>query len=148
MNKFELNFKTENVYTTNSLPADEGEKIIYIFRDTSNSSDGKWNIHEVLYIGKSIDSDGRLNKSHNKIKLAQDKLSDDHFLTFTYHKFDGNTSDKTIRAIENALIFENKPCLNVNGKDSYNYDEYGDIEVKCVGERASLLKEHIYLKKA
>ena len=146
MNRYDLEFKEENVYTMKSLPADEGEKIIYVFRDTSYNNDGKWIINEILYIGKSIDSDGRLNVSHNKIEPANQKIETGHFLTFTYHKFNGNTSDETIRAIENALIYINKPCLNKNGVDNYNFDSYGDIEVHCSGVRSTKLIKDIYLK--
>ncbi len=144
MIKANLVFDEKSVYTLNSLPADDG-KIIYVFRDTSDSNDGKWIIHKVLYIGISIDASGRLNTSHNKIEPAKKLLANGHFLTFAYYKFDNSVSEKTIRAIENALIYSNKPCLNDNNKDNYHFEEYGNIEVHCSGHRSTKLVKDIQL---
>ena len=141
-----LVFDEKNIYKIESLPANADEKIIYVFRDTINSSTpGFWNIKKILYIGISLKAEERLNSSHNKIQEAKKMLADGHFLTFTYHKFNGNTTETTIRAIENALIYANKPPLNDQNKDVYHSEKYGNIEIFCTGKRASLLKQHIIL---
>lgn len=148
MIKENLNFDKKNVYTLDSLPANKDEKIIYIFRDTTKTSNGMWLIHEVLYIGLSIDAESRLNSSHNKIEPAKKLLKAGHFLTFTYCKFDSGVQEKTIRAIENALICSNKPCLNEKNKDNYHIEEYGNIEIHCFGHRSTkLVKDIVFSKK-
>ena len=146
MSKHVLEFNIENIYRIESLPANSDEKIIYIFRDTSNSkTKGFWTIHQILYIGISLDAKERLNTSHNKIQEAQPYLKDGHFLTFSYHRFHGGTSEETIRAIENALIHANAPPLNDQNKKEYHFEKYGEIDIECTGPRATLLKKELHL---
>lgn len=135
----------KNVCKEKALPLDENMKIIYIFRDTSNLNDKYWSIHEILYIGKSIDANGRLNSNHEKIPLAKHRLKEGHFLTFAYCVFNGNVSDETIREIENALIYKVKPILNIENKDNYNY---GPIRIDVSGVRSTLLPKTIIINNA
>ena len=138
MKEIELLF--DKVCTEKGLPLDDGLKVIYVFRDTSDKDEKHWIIHEVLYIGKSIDADGRLNASHNKIPLAKAKLQKGHFLTFAYCVFHGNVSDETIRMYENALLLRTKPSLNRVNVDHYHYEP---ILIKISGERSTLLPDSI-----
>ena len=147
MEKHILDFKENNIYKENNLPANEDEKIIYIFRDTSDKDEKTWIIHEILYIGESTNAEDRLNSSHEKIPLAHEKLNKGHFLTFTYHRFNGNTSENTIRAIENALIAKHKPVLNNQNKKEYHFEKYPEIEIVCVGPRSTLLEKDFTFEK-
>ena len=139
-----LNFDIKNIYLENTLPAKEDEKIVYIFRDTTLEDDGMYHIHRILYIGKSLDSASRLNINHDKIAPAKKMLPKNHFLTFAYHKFHGNTENEHVISVENALIFTEKPPLNIDYVDSYLHE---DIKLTIIGERKSLLPDSIELKK-
>ena len=147
MEFYELEFTLSNVYKESGLPANENEKIIYVFRDTSDKDEKTWTIHKILYIGESTNAKNRLNSNHEKIPLAHEKLAKGHFLTFAYYKFHGNISDDSIRAVENALIAANKPELNDQNKKEYHFDKYPQIKVICKGPRATLLKETISYEK-
>ena len=133
----------DKVCTEKGLPLDEGLKVIYVFRDTSDKDKDHWYIHKVLYIGKSIDADGRLNASHNKIPLAKARLKNGHFLTFAYCVFHGNVSDETIKMYENALLLRTKPPLNSNNINHYHYEP---ITLRINGDRSTLLPDSITIE--
>lgn len=146
MELHKLNFPLNQVYKVENLPADENKKIIYVFRETSDKDKDTWNIHRILYIGISTNAENRLTKSHEKIDPALQMLKDNNFLTISYHVFNGNTSEDTIRAIENALINQNQPPLNDQNKKEYHFEKYGNIDITCEGPRATLLKKNISLR--
>ena len=139
----EISLVFDKVCTEKVLPLNDGLKVIYIFRDTSDKNENHCLIHKVLYIGKSIDADGRLNAGHNKIPLAKAKLGKGHFLTFAYCVFHGNVSDETIRMYENALLLRTKPPLN---NDNVNHYHYEPIALRITGERSTLLPDYIKIE--
>lgn len=97
----------------NGLPTYPG--IYLVYRSRYNPQNDTVSLVEIIYIGKTDNIHDRLIK-HEKYDLFVSQLREHEELCYSCA---GVVED--IELVENALIFVQKPVLNDQGKDSYNY---------------------------
>lgn len=108
-----------------SIPSISG--IYLVYKCKYNQIEDTVSLLELLYIGKSLDVNQRLN-SHDKRDLFLEKCSESE--TLCYSVAEVNECD--LELVENALIFAEKPELNDNKKDSFLFDSSEfHLEGKC-----------------
>ena len=97
----------------NGLPTYPG--IYLVYRSRYNPQNDTVSLVEIIYIGKTDNIHDRLIK-HEKYDLFVSQLREYEELCYSCAEV-----VEDIELVENALIFVQKPVLNDQGKDSYNY---------------------------
>lgn len=97
----------------NGLPTYPG--IYLVYRSRYNPQKDTVSLVEIIYIGKTDNIHDRLTK-HEKYDLFVSQLREHEELCYSCAEV-----VEDIELVENALIFVQKPVLNDQGKDSYNY---------------------------
>lgn len=97
----------------NGLPTYPG--IYLVYRSRYNPQNDTVSLVEIIYIGKTDNIHDRLIK-HEKYDLFVSQLRENEELCYSCAEV-----VEDIDLVENALIFAQKPVLNDQGKDSYNY---------------------------
>lgn len=97
----------------NGLPTYPG--IYLVYRSRYNPQNDTVSLVEIIYIGKTDNIHDRLIK-HEKYDLFVSQLREHEELCYSCAEV-----VEDIDLVENALIFAQKPVLNDQGKDSYNY---------------------------
>lgn len=97
----------------NGLPTYSG--IYLVYRSRYNPQNDTVSLVEIIYIGKTDNIHDRLIK-HEKYDLFVSQLREHEELCYSCAEV-----VEDIELVENALIFVQKPALNDQGKDSYNY---------------------------
>ena len=90
--------------------------IYVVYRCVYNDVLDTVSLKEILYIGKSDDIHNRLT-THDKIELFKNKVQSGEELCYSCAKVNISILD----AVENALIYAQKPVLNKQGKEIYEY---------------------------
>lgn len=130
MKQYNVNFKGyRRDCKKASLPHYSGVYIVY--RCKYNTVTDKVTLQEIIYIGQAEDLNERLNH-HEKYSNFLEACKTGEEICYAY----ANVSMDDLDIIENALIFSQKPQLNSDLKNSFDYDNAAfTIEGKC-----SLLK--------
>ena len=97
----------------NGLPTYSG--IYLVYRSRYNPQNDTVSLVEIIYIGKTENIHDRIIK-HEKYDLFVSQLREHEELCYSCAEV-----VEDIDLVENALIFAQKPVLNDQGKDSYNY---------------------------
>ena len=97
----------------NGLPTYPG--IYLVYRSRYNPQNDTVSLVEIIYIGKTDNIHDRHIK-HEKYDLFVSQLREHEELCYSCAEI-----VEEIELVENALIFVQKPVLNDQGKDSYNY---------------------------
>lgn len=97
----------------NGLPTYPG--IYLVYRSRYNPQNDSVSLVEIIYIGKTDNIHDRHIK-HEKYDLFVSQLREHEELCYSCAEV-----VEDIELVENALIFVQKPVLNDQGKDSYNY---------------------------
>ena len=97
----------------NGLPTYPG--IYLVYRSRYNPQNDTVSLVEIIYIGKTDNIHDRHIK-HEKYDLFVSQLREHEELCYSCAEV-----IEDIELVETALIFAQKPVLNDQGKDSYNY---------------------------
>lgn len=97
----------------NGLPTYPG--IYLVYRSRYNPQNDTVSLVEIIYIGKTENIHDRIIK-HEKYDLFVFQLREHEELCYSCVEV-----VEDIELVENALIFVQKPVLNDQGRDSYNY---------------------------
>ena len=108
-----------------TLPSSSG--IYMVYRCVYNADRNTVDLKELFYIGQAFDLNHEINYHARRDEfLAQAK--DGEQICYAYARVDKADLD----IVENALIFAQKPRLNINLKNSYNHEAAQfQIEGKC-----------------
>ena len=110
--------------------------IYAVYRCVYNEAVETVALKEIIYIGKSDDIHDRIS-THDKIEMFKNKLQNGEELCYSCAKVHNAELD----AVENALIFAQKPVLNKQGLESYEYEP-----LHIVIEGACSLMKHTNFK--
>lgn len=126
MNTYNVTFKgyRRDLYKK-GLPSYGGVYMVYccVFNKDSDTV----TLKKLIYIGKAINIHDRIN-NHERFEDFKKQLEKGQQLCYSYSSVSPNDMD----VVENALIFMQKPELNENLKDSFNYtDSQFNIEGAC-----------------
>lgn len=107
------------------LPTYSGIYIVY--RCTFNKEKQTVSLKELLYIGQAQNIQERISK-HDKHQEFIDAAKNGEQICYSYAEVDKQDLD----IVENALIFAQKPRLNDELKDTYNYESaHFNVEGQC-----------------
>lgn len=126
MEKYNLTFKGyRRDVNKGGLPTYGGIYMVYCC--TYNKESKTVTLNKLIYIGQAINIHDRIN-NHDKYEDFKKQLGKGQQLCYAY----SSVSPKEMDVVENALIFMQKPELNDNLKDSFNYsDSQFSIEGAC-----------------
>ena len=128
MKEFLLNFEGYwRDCNKNGLPAYPG--IYMVYRCQYDEQNNTVNLIDIIYIGQAENIHERIG-THKKYDLFKSKLLVGEELCYSCAKV---VNDVDI--VENALIFAQKPVLNDQGKNNYNYER---ANVRALGACACL----------
>lgn len=114
--------RVEGTYSDNQLTSVPHIPGIYLVYRVSHNGE-----RILLYIGESSDVSDRLNNFHEKRAEWEKSKSADDQLEYKILTNDFFGSNHIRCSVENAFIFYHKPPVNVEGKDSFNYNDCIDI---------------------
>lgn len=101
--------------------------IYMVYRCIYDSLTDKVTLKEIIYIGQAEDLCDRLN-NHDKRPLFLKACERGEEICYAY----ANVSMDDLNIVENALVFAQKPRLNFDLVDSFNYDSAAFlVEGKC-----------------
>jgi excinuclease UvrABC nuclease subunit len=126
MDKYNVTFKgyRRDVYK-GGLPSYGGVYMVYCCK--YNEEQQTVTLKKLIYIGKAINIHDRIN-NHDRYEDFKRQLGTGEQLCYSYSSVSPNDMD----VVENALIYMQKPILNDNLKDSFNYgDSDFNIEGAC-----------------
>ena len=116
MDTIQLNFEGYwREANKNGTPQYSGVYVVY--RCQYNETFDTVTLKEIIYIGKSEDIHNRIT-THDKIEMFMNKLQIGEELCYSCAKVQKSELD----AVENALIYAQKPVLNIQGADSYVFE--------------------------
>lgn len=126
MKRYNINFKGyRRDCNKATLPHDCG--IYMVYRCIYDSLTDKVTLKEIIYIGQAEDLCDRLN-NHDKRPLFLKACERGEEICYAY----ANVSMDDLNIVENALVFAQKPRLNFDLVDSFNYDSAAFlVEGKC-----------------
>ena len=126
MKRYNINFKGyRRDCNKATLPHDSG--IYMVYRCIYDSLTDKVTLKEIIYIGQAEDLCDRLN-NHDKRPLFLKACERGEEICYAY----ANVSMDDLNIVENALVFAQKPRLNCDLVDSFNYDSAAFlVEGKC-----------------
>lgn len=126
MKRYNINFKGyRRDCNKATLPHDSG--IYMVYRCIYDSFTDKVTLKEIIYIGQAEDLCDRLN-NHDKRPLFLKACERGEEICYAY----ANVSMDDLNIVENALVFAQKPRLNFDLVDSFNYDSAAFlVEGKC-----------------
>jgi excinuclease UvrABC nuclease subunit len=126
---YSLNFKgywrEEN---KNRIPSKAGVYLVY--RCVYNTKNNTVGLKDIIYIGQAKNVHDRI-VNHDKLDDFKAQLQSGEELCYSFAEIQETELD----IIENALIFAQKPVLNNNLKDSFNF---GAVIVKLDGRCACM----------
>ena len=108
-----------------TLPTSSGIYMVYrcVYNESSNTVDLK----ELFYIGQAFNLNDEINY-HARHEEFLSQAQDGEQICYAYARVDKADLD----IIENALVFAQKPRLNTDLKNHYNYESAEfQIEGKC-----------------
>jgi excinuclease UvrABC nuclease subunit len=107
------------------IPAKSG--IYLVYRCVYNSDKDTVGLKDIIYIGKSTNVHNRI-ANHDKFKEFNAQLRDGEELCYAF----AEVAQTNLDIVENALVFAQKPVLNDDLKNSYNYDAVAiKIDGRC-----------------
>ncbi len=126
MKQYNINFKGyRRDCNKSTLPHNSG--IYMVYRCLYNEQSNTVQLNEIIYIGQAQDLNQRLN-NHEKYSEFKAKCGPDEELCYAY----ADVSLDDLDIIENALIFAQKPPLNSELVDSFNYENASFlVEGRC-----------------
>lgn len=110
------------------LPSVSGVYLVY--RCMYNSAQDSVKLNEIIYIGQSENVHDRI-ANHEKASQFSAKLQMGEELCYAC----AEVSITDLDIVENALVFAQKPVLNEDLKDAFNY---GKVAIKADGRCACL----------
>ena len=112
----------------NGLPSKSGIYLVYrcVYDKISNTV----GLRDIIYIGQAENAHDRIS-NHEKLDEFNAQLQSGEELCYSFAEV--LASDLNI--VENALVFAQKPILNDNLKDNFNY---GAVTVKVDGRCACM----------
>lgn len=129
MDKYNVTFKGyRRDVNKGGLPSYGGVYMVYCCK--YNEEQQTVTLNKLIYIGKAINIHDRIN-NHDRYEDFKKQLSEGEQLCYSY----SSVSPKDMDVVENALIYLQKPVLNDNLKDTFNY---GDSEFNIEGACALL----------
>ncbi len=129
MEKYNVTFKGyRRDVNKGGLPSYGGVYMVYCCK--YNEKQQTVTLNKLIYIGKAINIHDRIN-NHDRYDDFKQQLGEDEQLCYSYSSVSPNDMD----VVENGLIYMQKPELNDNLKDSFNY---GDSEFNIEGACALL----------
>ena len=112
------------------LPTYGGIYLVYCC--VYNADTNRVSLRKLIYIGKSVNINDRVN-NHDRYEEFTKQLQQGETLCYSY----ASVAPSDMDIVENALIYMQKPPLNNELKNSFNYpDSQFDFEGRC-----ALLKE-------
>ena len=128
MKEFLLNFEGYwRDCNKNGLPDYPG--IYMVYRCQYDEQNNTVNLIDIIYIGQATNIHDRIG-THDKYELFKSKLLVGEELCYSCANVDND-----VDIVENALIFAQKPVLNDQGKNNYNYER---ANVRVLGDCACL----------
>lgn len=126
MKQYNINFKGYRRDSNKAtLPHNSG--IYMVYRCVHHKDTDKVTLKEIIYIGQAQDLNERLN-NHEKYQEFCNQCENGEELCYAY----ADVSLDDLDIIENALIFAQKPPLNSDFVNSFNYEKTGFlVEGKC-----------------
>lgn len=107
------------------IPAKSG--IYLVYRCVYNSDKDTVGLKDIIYIGKSTNVHNRI-ANHDKFGEFNAQLRDGEELCYAF----AEVAQTNLDIVENALVFAQKPVLNDDLKNSYNYDAVAiKIDGRC-----------------
>ena len=108
-----------------SLPSSSG--IYMIYRCVYNKLTRRVKLVELFYIGQAYDLNDEINY-HERHQEFLEQASSGEQICYAYARVE----KASLNIIENALVYMQKPRLNTNLTDYYNYEDAEfQIEGKC-----------------
>lgn len=106
------------------LPEVQGIYLVYtcLYEKTTD----KVVLKKLIYIGQAQNVRERI-LGHEKNELFKSECLQDETICYSYAEI---RDDSELNMAENALIFAEKPKLNTELKDSFNYDNPIDVIIK------------------
>lgn len=126
MNKYNVTFKGyRREENKGGLPSYGGVYMVYCC--TFNEADNTVSLRKLIYIGKAINIHDRIN-NHDRYEDFKKQLKQGEQLCYAY----ASVSPDERAVVENGLIFMQKPELNDDLKDNFNYsDSEFNIDGRC-----------------
>lgn len=117
MNKYNITFNGyRRDINKKGLPSYGGVYLVYCCK--YNAPKDTVTLRDIIYIGKAINLHDRIC-SHDRYEDFKKELKEGEELCYSY----ASVSPADMDIVENALIFMQKPKLNEELKDSFNYDD-------------------------
>lgn len=110
------------------VPSKSG--IYLVYRCLYNSEQNTVGLKEIIYIGQSVDVHERI-VNHDKLDEFNAKLQRGEELCYSFAEVD----EENLNIVENALVFAQKPVLNDQFKDKFNYSP---VAIKLDGRCACM----------
>lgn len=126
MNKYNVTFKGyRRDVNKGGLPSYGGVYIVYCC--TFNEEEETVKLRKLIYIGKAININDRIN-NHDKYNDFKKQLKQGEQLCYAY----ASVSPDERSVVENGLIFMQKPELNDDLTEHFNYaDSEFNIDGRC-----------------
>lgn len=126
MDKYNVTFKGyRRDVNKDGLPSYGGIYMVYCCK--YNENEQTVTLKRLIYIGKAINLHDRIC-NHNRYEDFNRQLQQGEQLCYSY----ASVSPNEVDVVENGLIFMQKPDLNDDLKDSFNYpDSEFSIEGAC-----------------
>ena len=126
MDKYNVTFKGyRRDVNKDGLPSYGGIYMVYCCK--YNENEQTVTLKRLIYIGKAINLHDRIC-NHNRYEDFNRQLQQGEQLCYSY----ASVSPNEVNVVENGLIFMQKPNLNDDLKDSFNYpDSEFSIEGAC-----------------
>lgn len=126
MDKYNVTFKGyRRDVNKDGLPSYGGIYMVYCCK--YNENEQTVTLKRLIYIGKAINLHDRIC-NHNRYEDFNRQLQQGEQLCYSY----ASVSPNEVDVVENGLIFMQKPNLNDDLKDSFNYpDSEFSIEGAC-----------------
>ena len=110
------------------VPSKSG--IYLVYRCLYNSEQNTVGLKDIIYIGQSVDAHERI-VNHDKLDEFNAKLQRGEELCYSFAEVD----EENLNIVENALVFAQKPVLNDQLKDKFNYSP---VAIKLDGRCACM----------
>lgn len=114
----------------------EESGVYCVYRCKHDTADNKVKLEEVIYIGEADSIKTRVS-NHERMSNWKKRCSEREKLCYSMAKI---SSPKCRRRAEAALIFEHKPVLNIEHKETF---VFGPTRIRLRGKTAKLRKKFV-----
>lgn len=112
----------------NGVPSKTG--IYLVYRCVYDAKSNTVGLKNIIYIGQAVNAHDRI-ANHERLNDFKNQLQQGEELCYSF----AEVSSSDLDIVENALIFAQKPILNEQLKDTFNY---GAVTVKVDGRCACM----------